>query len=316
MADFYSNSIFWVEIDKVRPNPYQPRREFEEGPLRDLSESIRQYGIMQPLTVSRVEFEKDDGGIGVEYELIAGERRLRASKLAGLAQVPVIIRQGDTPQVKLELAIIENLQRADLNPVERAHAFARLASEFKLQHGDIGKKIGRSREYVSNTMRILTLPEEVLIALGEGKITEGHTRPLLMLVDRPQEQMVLFKEIMTKKVTVREAERAARNIAVDRARKSPRPSDPEIAIFEARLQELLGERVRVEQDVVGGRVTITFLTPTELKSIVDQLEPGHAPAGESPVEVAQEIILEQIPEAPVMPKSDDSDLYNVSNFSV
>ena len=315
MADFYSNSIFWVEIDKVRPNPYQPRREFEEGPLRDLSESIRQYGIMQPLTVSRVEYEKDDGGIAVEYELIAGERRLRASKLANLAQVPVIIRQGDTPQVKLELAIIENLQRADLNPVERAHAFARLAAEFKLAHGDIGKKIGRSREYVSNTMRILSLPAEMLEALGQGKITEGHTRPLLMLIDRPAEQLVLFKEIMNKKVTVREAERAARNIAVDRARKVPRTADPEIAIFEARLQELLGERVHVEQDVIGGRVTISFLTPGELKSIVEQLNPEIK--SESDENNRNEIVMEEIPiVVPVLEeqKPDEADLY--SSFSL
>ena len=291
MADFYSNSIFWVEIDKVRPNPYQPRREFEEGALKDLSDSIRQYGIMQPLTVSRVEYQKDDGGITVEYELIAGERRLRASKLAGIAQVPVLIRQGDTPQVKLELAIIENLQRADLNPVERAHAFNRLANEFKLQHAEIGKKMGRSREYVSNTLRILALPEEMLQALGQGKITEGHTRPLLMLIDRPMEQMVLFKEIMNKKVTVREAERAARNIAVDRARKPARQADPEIALIEARLQEMLGERVHVETDAIGGRVTISFLTPEELKTIVDHFQVS---SGDE-TDVSEEAFADQTP---------------------
>ncbi len=343
MADFYSNSIFWVETDKVRPNPYQPRREFEEGPLKDLAESIRQYGVMQPLTVSRVEYQKDDGGIAVEYELIAGERRLRASRLAGIAQVPVLIRQGDTPQVKLELAIIENLQRADLNPVERAHAFARLANEFKLGHADIGKKLGRSREYVSNTMRILSLPDEMLTALGQGKITEGHTRPLLMLIDRPMEQMVLFKEIMNKKVTVREAERAARNIAVERARKVARPADPEIALIEARLQEMLGERVHVETDAIGGRVTISFLTPQELKNIVDQL---HVSSGEGEtmsdeafmdetpleaetmtatepaavVETVTETILEPAPTPTPTPaveeKPDDSDLYSISSFSI
>lgn len=354
MADFYSNSIFWVEIDKVRPNPYQPRREFEEGPLKDLSESIRQYGIMQPLTVSRVEFQKDDGGIAVEYELIAGERRLRASKLAGLAQVPVIIRQGDTPQVKLELAIIENLQRADLNPVERAHAFNQLANEFKLAHAEIGKKLGRSREYVSNTIRILALPEEMLTALGQGKITEGHTRPLLMLTDRPMEQMVLFKEIMSKKVTVREAERAARNIAVDRARKQSPQADPEIALIEARLQEFLGERAHVETDAIGGRVTISFLTPEELKSIVDQLrissgeeatisneafmeetaplvteditvEIPIVPEAFAAPEATEEIIVAEIPAepepvaptpAPAEPKPDDSDLYSINSFSL
>lgn len=329
MAEFYSNSIFWVDIDKVRPNPYQPRREFEEGPLKDLSESIRQYGVMQPLTVSRIEFQKDDGGIGVEYELIAGERRLRASKLAGLSQVPVLIREGDTPQVKLELAIIENLQRADLNPVERAHAFMRLADEFKLAHVDIGKKLGRSREYVSNTLRILMLPEEMLTALGQGKISEGHTRPLLMLVDRPEEQMVLFKEIMNKKVTVREAERAARNIAVDRARKVPRSADPEIAIFEARLQELLGERVRVEQDVIGGRVTISFMNPDELRAFVEQIHPSdHTDNMNEEMtvgEVAQtpsapnEIVIDEIPVVPpvvIEEKPDDSDLYSINSFSL
>lgn len=320
MADFYSNSIFWVDVDKVRPNPYQPRREFEEGPLRDLAESIRQYGIMQPLTVSRVETEKPEGGLAVEYELIAGERRLRASRLAGLAQVPVLIRQGDTPQVKLELAIIENLQREDLNPVERARAFARLAAEFKLQHNDIGKKIGRSREYVSNTLRILSLPEEILIALGEGKISEGHTRPLLMLIDRPAEQMVLFKEILNKKVTVREAERAARNIAVERVRRPLQQSNPEIVEIEVKLQEMLGERVHVEQDVVGGRILISFLTPDELKGIFNQLQtvktseplPENIPAEDS---IVMETPAEKdLPQEEV--KQDDADLYSINTFSL
>lgn len=327
MAEFYSNSIFWVEVDKIKPNPYQPRRDFEEGPLRDLSESIRQYGVMQPLTVSRVEFEKPEGGIAVEYELIAGERRLRASKLAGLSQVPVIIRMGDSSQEKLELAIIENLQRADLNPVERARAFSRLAAEFKLQHGDIGKKIGRSREYVSNTLRILSLPEEILQALGEGKISEGHTRPLLMLIDRPAEQSVLFKEIMSKKVTVREAERAARNIAVDRARKIPIKSDPILVEIEGKLQEMLGERVHIEQDVVGGRVTISFLTPDELKLIFEQIQSQNSGVSPSEILLNEQKIINDISQVEheenmqkdIEPKNDiadDSALYNISSFSL
>ena len=327
MAEFFSNSIFWVEVDKIKPNPYQPRREFEPGPLKDLSESIRQYGVMQPLTVSRVEFEKPEGGIGVEYELIAGERRLRASKLAGLAQVTVIIRMGDTSQEKLELAIIENLQREDLNPVERARAFSRLAAEFKLQHNDIGKKIGRSREYVSNTLRILALPDEILQALGEGKISEGHTRPLLMLIDRPAEQMVLFKEIMNKKVTVREAERAARNIAVERARKATHRSDPVVVEIEAKLQEILGERVHVEQDAVGGRVTISFLTPDDLKSILEQIQTKISSDVVAEVVADMEIMNDIAPveheenmQKDVEPKNDiqddDSDLYGMSSFSL
>ena len=329
MAEFYSNSIFWVEVDKIKPNPYQPRRDFEEGPLRDLSESIRQYGVMQPLTVSRNEFEKPEGGIAVEYELIAGERRLRASKLAGLSQVPVIIRMGDSSQEKLELAIIENLQRADLNPVERARAFSRLAMEFKLQHNDIGKKIGRSREYVSNTLRILSLPEEILQALGEGKISEGHTRPLLMLIDRPAEQSVLFKEIMSKKVTVREAERAARNIAVDRARKIPIKSDPLLVEIEGKLQEMLGERVHIEQDVVGGRVTISFLTPDELKLIFEQIQSQNSNHSMNASEISHPVVdiindispveHEENMQKDIEPKNDtkdDAELYSISSFSL
>ena len=128
----YQNSIFWIEIEKIKPNPFQPRNEFDEFKLRDLADSIKQYGILQPLVVTRREYEKEDGGLAVEYELIAGERRLRASKLAGLLQVPVIIRNGEGDDnrddlMKLELAIIENVQREDLNPVERAKAFKKLA---------------------------------------------------------------------------------------------------------------------------------------------------------------------------------------------
>jgi ParB family chromosome partitioning protein len=219
MSNLYSNSIFFIEVDKIVPNPYQPRREFDPGPLKDLAESIRQYGILQPLTVSRVERETGDGGLVTEYELIAGERRLRASRLAGLTEVPAIIRVGDDSMMKLELAIIENLQREDLNAVERARAFARLVEEFKFTHTQIGQKMGKSREYVSNTVRLLSLPQEILDALSVGKINEGHTRPLMMLSSRPEEQATLFKEIQFRKITVREAERIARRIAVDKVRK-------------------------------------------------------------------------------------------------
>ncbi|MCC7469982.1 MAG: ParB/RepB/Spo0J family partition protein, partial [Bacteroidetes bacterium] len=199
MSNLYSNSIFFIDTDKIFPNPYQPRREFEEGPLNDLAESIRQYGVLQPLTVSRVEKETPDGGLITEYELIAGERRLRAARLAGIPTVPVIIRVGDDPMMKLELAIIENVQREDLNPVERARSFARLVEEFKLTHTQIGQKVGKSREYVSNSLRLLAMPQELLDALSAGKINEGHTRPLLMLSTRPEEQMTLFKEIVYRK---------------------------------------------------------------------------------------------------------------------
>lgn len=245
MSTFNQDAVFWIEVDKIKPNPYQPRREFSEPELRSLADSIRQYGVLQALTVTRKEFQKPDGGLGVEYELISGERRLCASKLAGLTQVPALIRTGeDTDLMKLELAIIENIQREDLNPVERAKAFDRLVKEFGFKHAEIGKKMGKSREYVTNTLRILALPEHMVNALSEGKINEGHTRPLLMLVDRPEEQETLFKEIVFKKLNVREAEGIARRIAVERARKL---MDPELIELEDKFKESLGTRVRIEK---------------------------------------------------------------------
>ena len=209
------DSIFWVEVERIVPNPFQPRKTFDETALASLSESIRQYGVLQPLTVTRKERFLPEKGIEVWYELIAGERRLRASKLAGLREVPVVIRSGeDDDRVKLELAIIENLQREDLNPIDRALAFNKLATDFGLKHIEIGKRVGKSREYVSNTLRILLLPQEMQDSLARGDITEGHTRPLLMLMDKPEEQKTLFHEIVLKKLTVRDSEQLARRVAV------------------------------------------------------------------------------------------------------
>ncbi len=272
MAQLYSNSIFFIEVDKIQPNPFQPRREFEEHALNDLSMSIRQYGILQPLVLSRSEIEKEDGGLEVKYELIAGERRLRAAKLAGLSQVPAVIRVGDDPMAKLELAIIENLQREDLNAVERARAFLRLQDEFKFTHTQIGQKMGKSREYVSNTLRLLQLPEEILNALSAGKISEGHTRPLMMLSSRPEEQLVLFKEIMFKKVSVREAERMARRIATDKVRKKEYFLDANIVEYEAKLRDALGTRVHIEKKNVGGQIWIDFFSDEDLQTLLHMLE--------------------------------------------
>ena len=274
MSNIYSNSIFWIDTDKIKPNPFQPRRDFDEARLQDLADSIKLYGVLQPLTVSRVEIIKEDGGLVTEYELIAGERRLRAAKLAFVSQVPVIIRTGDTAIMKLELAIIENLQREDLNAVDRARAFFRLTSEFKFTHNEIAKKMGRSREYVSNSLRILTLPEEILNGLSEGKITEGHTRPILMLADHPEEQLVLFKEIVYKKITVREAERLARKIAYDRVRKKEFMPDPEITELEEEFQEKLGTRVHIDRKELGGQIKIDFFSTEDLRTILDLIQKG------------------------------------------
>jgi ParB family chromosome partitioning protein len=271
--EFLNNAIFWVEVEKIRPNPFQPRKEFDEARLRDLADSIRMYGVLQPLVVTRKEFQKEDGGLGVEYELISGERRLRASKLAGIPQVPVLIRSSEeSDRVKLELAIIENLQREDLNSVDRAHSFERLVKEFNLTHADIGRKMGKSREYVSNTLRLLLLPANILQALSEGKISEGHTRPILMLVDKPEEQAVLFKEIILKRMPVREAELIARKIAFERARKKERMFDPDIIELEQKLTETLGTRVSIEQKNVGGKIHIDFFSPDDLRTILETIQ--------------------------------------------
>lgn len=269
-SDFYNNSVFWVEVNRILPNPFQPRKEFNEDALASLAESIRQYGILQPLVVTRREIERGDGGISVEYELVAGERRLRASKIAQVSQVPVLIRSSeDSDKMKLELAIIENLQREDLNPIDRALAFRQLADTFNLKHVEIAKKVGKSREYVSNSLRLLTLSDEMQQAVVARQITEGHTRPLLMLVDRPEQQAELFREISEKGLTVRETERIARSIATDRARKQDLP--PELAQLERELTEKLGTRVQIEPRAKGGKVHIDFFTPTDVAQLLTLL---------------------------------------------
>ncbi|MFH1402291.1 MAG: ParB/RepB/Spo0J family partition protein [Patescibacteria group bacterium] len=272
MSYIQDDSIYWIEVEKIKPNPFQPRREFDGIKLQSLSDSIRQYGVLQPLVVTRQEEIKEDKGLIVSYELIAGERRLRASKLAGLQQVPVIIRTDEEDDgLKLELAIIENLQREDLNPIDRARAFERLISEFNLKHTEVGKKVGKSREYVSNTVRLLTLPEEMIQAVANRQILEGHTRPILMLKDRPEEQLTLFKEIIYKKLSVRDAESIARRIAYDKVRKKDLAIDPELVEYEEKLAESLGTRVQIERKEVGGKVIIDFFTNADIKKIIDTL---------------------------------------------
>lgn len=325
MSQFYNDAIFWIEVDKIKPNPFQPRRDFDEAQLKSLADSIRQYGVLQALVVTRKEVEKPDGGIGVEYELVAGERRLRASKLAGLTQVPALIRTAeDTDLMKLELAIIENIQREDLSPVDRARAFERLTKEFHLTHAEVGKKVGKSREYVSNTLRILMLPEFIITALSEGKITEGHTRPLLMLIDRPQQQETLFKEIIFKKLNVRETEGIARNIAVERARKL---LDHELIDIEGMFKEKLGTRVRIEKRDEGGRILIDFFNKDDLRALLERIA-AEAKAEakvdrvvqETPAAVAAEEAKPLTEEEKIMvedkPKEEDENLYSISNFSL
>ncbi len=309
-----NNSIFWVEVDRIKPNPFQPRKSFNESSLASLAESIRSYGVLQPLTVTRNEIEKPGEGISVEYELIAGERRLRAAKLAGIQQVPVVIRSGeDDDRLKLELAIIENLQREDLNPVDRAQAFKRLVEEFGLKHIEIGKRVGKSREYVSNSLRILLLPQDMLDALSKGEISEGHTRPLLMLMDRPLEQRTLFVEIRARKLNVRDAEQLARRVTPEKTRKSD--LTPELLLLERELTEKLGTRVRIEKKEEGGKVTIDFFSVDDLAHIRKVLTPEPA-TSPSPVSLPVVPSENTKPAEHGATKAEQEDLYSIKNFTI
>ncbi len=326
---YFSDSIFWVEVDRIFPNPYQPRRTFDEMALTSLAESIRQYGVLQPLVVTRREIERPGEGIVVEYELISGERRLRASKLAGVSQVPVVIRNAEeTDRMKLELAIIENLQREDLSPLDRAKAFKRLSEEFSLKNVDIGKRVGKSREYVANTLRMLALPTYIQEALERKEITEGHTRPLLMLSDKPQEQETLFKDIVNRKLNVRDTESLARRAAMEKVRHTALLS-PELLSLEKRLSERLGTRVRIEKRDAGtGKVMIDFFSSEDLDALVlalaSQKDGGEkvkeAEAEAPPTPESSDALderaasLEAPPPAEAEAESDD--LYSVRNFSV
>ncbi len=339
-TNYFENSVFWIEIEKIKPNPYQPRHEFDEARLRDLAESIRMYGILQPLIVTRREFEKPDGGLAVEYELISGERRLRASKIAGLSQVPALIRNGEEDsRIKLELAIIENLQREDINSVDRARAFDRLAKEFGMKHLQIAEKVGKSREYVSNTLRILSLPDEILNGISEGKVSEGHTRPLLMLADRPEEQLTLFKEIIFKKMSVRETESIARRIALDRVRKRDWTHEPAIIELEQKFKETLGTKVSITKSENGGRIIIDFFTTDDVRNIFEKITHEVMKDGvpiipdtrankisdATPLDVATVIGAEMSEEKPmddrpkeeiVKEENEDDSMYSIKNFGV
>ena len=299
------DSVFWIDVERIVPNPYQPRREFTELGLKSLAESIRQYGVLQPLVVSRTEVEKPDGGLESLYELIAGERRLRASKLAGLKQVPAVIRQGES----------------NLNAIDRAKALQKLIDEFGISHAETAAKIGKSREYVSNSLRLLTLPEHMQSAIVAKEMSEGHARPLLALNSRPEERETLFREIILKRLPVRAAERIARSIAQEKVRSYHRKTR-EIVELEKSLTETLGTRVIIETNAEGGRLLIEFFSPDDLQQLVDVL------AVEK--EVAEEKKEDSVPifpnttqlsDDPIAPAaveelSDDEELYSVSSFTV
>lgn len=267
-------SVFWIEIEKIEPNPFQPRREFNEESLKGLSSSIREHGVLQPVLVTKREIETPSG-LEVKYELIAGERRWRASKMAGLSQIPAVIRRGiPDDRIKLELAIIENVQREDLNAMERAKAFKQLIDEFHLVQREIAGRLGKSREMIANTLRLLALPPEIQQALHNGHISEGHARAVLMAGDDLQKQFEVYHAILSDRLNVREAENRARQVSGKAFTPRARPTqvqDPEMREWQSRLQEQLGTKVQLQRIGERGKIVMEFYSEEELRGLLQKL---------------------------------------------
>lgn len=266
------SAVFHIEVDKIIPNRHQPRRHFDENTLKELAASIREFGVLQPLVVSKIE-EDTEGGTAVSYELIAGERRLMASKLAGLERVPAIVRNISYDRERLELAIIENLQREDLDPIETARAYARLQDQFRLTQREIAARLGKSREAVANSVRLLQLPSEVQDALSRRMISESQGR-LLLSVDDIAEQRTVFENLLKNAMTVRELKS---HIERRRMARAPVPAaapvalDPEAEALKERLETLLGAPVSVQKNGAVGKITISFYSGEELNAIIEKL---------------------------------------------
>ncbi|HEY1297228.1 MAG TPA: ParB/RepB/Spo0J family partition protein [Chloroflexota bacterium] len=251
-----------VPIDAIRPNPWQPRTHFDEQELEELAQSIREHGVLQPVLVS----QQPDGS----FQLITGERRWRAAQKAGLVTLPAMVKEV-TPQASLELALVENIQRRDLNPLEEAHAFRQLLDEHGLTQEQLGQRVGKSRVTISNTLRLLHLPEPVHEALANGAITEGHARAILM-ANGETERLRVLERVLADHLSVRDTETLARALNASRARPATegRP-DPDVERLEDAFRRALGTRVRLVKGRRGGRLVITFFSDDELQGLYEAI---------------------------------------------
>ncbi len=255
--------LLQVPVENIQPNPRQPRTSPEMENISQLADSIREHGILQPLVV----LPKDAGG---RYTLIAGERRLRAAQKAGLEFVPVIVREANEQQ-QLEWALVENLQRSDLNPLEIANGYLQLADEFDLSHAEIAKRVGKNRTTVSNTLRLLKLSAAVRGALIENKISEGHARALLSL-PTAQAQSAALQSILERELSVRQVEELVQRLLGERRKKKPTTKrSPEETALENQLRDALGTRVTLKRGRRGGSLVIRFFSDEELNTLVDRL---------------------------------------------
>lgn len=258
-----------LNINLIQANPYQPRKEFSSEKLSELAESIKTHGIIQPLLVRE---------INGQYQLIAGERRLRAAKIAGLTEVPVVIREM-SDEAMMEVALVENIQREDLNPIEEADAYQRLITEFHLTQDDIAKKVGKSRPAIANTLRLLNLPEEVRNDLAQGTLTMGHARAILSL-KTSEEQKRVWSQIQAQELSVRETEELIRTLnsapTVSRetkkaGQKGNITKDPNLTEIEDELQQVLGTKVIIKPGGSGGKIEIDYYSGEDFERICEKL---------------------------------------------
>ncbi|MGH2442652.1 MAG: ParB/RepB/Spo0J family partition protein [Chloroflexota bacterium] len=256
------SGLLTVDIDSIERNPNQPRHRFERSALDDLAASIREFGVVQPLIVTAAE----EGS----YRIIVGERRWRAARLAGLSRVPVVVK-GVSDRQTLELALIENVQRADLNPLEEAAAYQRLVQDYGLTQQQVAQQVGKSRVAITNTLRLLVLPETLKRAVIENRISEGHGRALLALSDQ-QAQLAMLERIERDDLSVRQTEALVRrHLAQPPPVQADRPLNPDIQAVEDDLRRALGTRVRLQPGKRGGRIVIEYYSEEDFQSLYRRL---------------------------------------------
>ncbi len=259
------NEILSIKISKVEPNREQPRKQFDEDSLLELAESIKQYGVLQPLLV----LQKDD-----YYEIVAGERRWRAAKLAGIKEIPVVIREYSQQQI-VEISLIENIQREDLNPIEEAAAYKRLLEEFHLKQDEIADRVAKSRTAVTNSLRLLKLEEKVQEMLIDEMLTTGHARALLAITD-PEQQVELANQIFDKKLSVRETEKLVKSMLSPEKRNEVKETSAEDAIYEKledKMKGIIGTKVTINRKKNHkGKIEIEYYSQEELERIIEIFE--------------------------------------------
>ena len=255
-----------LKVSEIEPNQDQPRKAFDQEQLEELADSIRKYGVLQPLLVQKK---------GESYEIIAGERRWRAAKLAGLRTIPVVIREY-SPQQAMEIALIENVQREDLNPIEEARAYQRLMQEFSLKQEEIAERVSKNRTTITNSMRLLNLAPEVQQMLVEGRITSGHARALLAVAD-PYQQLELAKKVEAEHMSVREVEKAVKLLGKEKKEKKKSQVDEAVELvfqdMENRMKTVMGTKVNISRkDKSKGKIEIEYYSEAELERLVELIE--------------------------------------------